>query len=186
MASNAPPSPGRGLRRWGGGIFWFGFVVGILSIVAIIFGARGIDTSSMQFQANGTSTMEEGVTQTVVIDGGQASDCTVTSPDGQTLSFDDVTESGGSVTAQFTPPATGDYTIDCANGAQFVGIDAGILTAGGGILLGVLGVLFAGFLVILGGILWLVGRSKRKNARPNQHQGYDGQSNYTAPPPPSA
>lgn len=210
MANNGPESAGKGLRRWGGGLFWLGIITGIISVVAIVVSLGSISTDGVETQTDGVVSAEAGVLQTMVIVDGGASDCVVTNTSGQTLTLQSMGAQDGAEVVQFTPDSSDGLTINCTNGASFFFIDAGMLSGFGGIALGGLGIVIAGFLVILGAILWFVGRSKRKSALMSANQsneqftggdynrgGYDTTqgSNYNdngnnnggpyAPPPPS-
>lgn len=190
MTMNEPATAGRGLRRWGGGLFWLGFLILIGSVVLLIVGVRNVNLDNLEFTSQGSATIDS--EQFMAVQGSSANDCAVTSPSGVDLPQ-------GPSSGQFNeyyfvsviPVESGQHTVTCVEGASYAFIDEATVTSAGGGVIAVgaafLGFLAGGFFALLGIILWFVGRSKRKNAILNSQQYNGGQYNngpYNAPPPP--
>lgn len=192
------------MRRAGAVMFWIGLVVCVVSlVVGFALGGRLVDrlgtvSSDAAPMVDGTATVElaegerRGVYERTT---GESSSpqCTVEGPDGADPGFSEgfgfVLPTGQSSLAyvgDFQAPVAGSYTVSCTGGTTVLGpsLDLGSLGSGLlGVVGGILGFLFGAFLVLLGGILWLVGRS-RDRKRVLDH-GYPQQAQGGPPPPPS-
>ncbi|MBW8173596.1 hypothetical protein K0651_11120 [Ornithinimicrobium sp. Arc0846-15] len=185
MTMYSPATAGRGLRGWGGGLFLLGIVILVASVLIGVLGARNVNVDDLDFASEGTATLTS--EQVVVVRGSSANDCVVTGPSGVALPYG---PSSGQINdlyfVSLVPIEDGPHTIACQNGAAFAFADQDLVSSAGGGVVAVIGAfvgaLIGGFFILLGFILWLVGRSKRKNALRNAQQ-YNG-GGYDAPPPP--
>lgn len=154
--------------------------------------------------------MEEGELRTIYGASEQDTDsatCEVTDPDGQAVSvqpatnFGDFEDVSPMEVGSFESTSAGVYQVECTGGATLMGpaVDLGALTSGiVGTLAGLLGVGLGGLLLVIGAVLWFIGRSKAKKAAQGGSYGSGGgysQGGYSqnapqpggygsAPPPP--
>lgn len=184
----APESPGRGLRRSGGWIFWIGLGLTLVAAAfAVVAAFMLIRVPAQAFDSavhlgSGSSTtveLESGDTRLLLWDGGAQDACTVTSPSGSdALITGSPTGYGGHQPGGYgqydydhgglvSASETGSYTVDCsAPGALLLDFgDLGqALNWGLGIAIAAVVGSLTGLLTVLGGVLWLVGRSQRINS----------------------
>lgn len=200
------------MKRTGAILFWLGLVIAIIGVaVAIIFGisaSRSVSDSFGDSQpmsgGNTTVTMAEEEFRTIygaTPQDTESAQCTVIGPNGESVSvepaseFTEVSDSPVTEVGSFQSTTAGDYRVECTGGVTLIspGFDLVALGSGFlGVIGGVLGVGLGGLLLILGAVLWFVGRSKAKKATQSQsfgsgggyNQGGYNQGGYNSPPPP--
>ncbi len=175
-------------------MFWLGLVIAIAGIAATaIFGVQAGQTLSSGFgdagaMPNGstTVTMAEGELRTIYGASAQDTDsatCEVTDPDGQAVPVQPATDFGDfedvslMEVGSFESTSPGAYQVDCSGGATLMGpaVDGGALTTGiFGTLAGLAGVGLGGLLLLIGAVLWFIGRSKAKKAAQSNSYGSGG------------
>ncbi|GAB2539578.1 hypothetical protein [Brachybacterium huguangmaarense] len=173
-------APGAGLRRWGkilsilgGIILLLSVVIGVIMSVTGFGKALSVEEEGTVFTGSTSVTVEAGQeVQLYVHEGETPPSCTVEPAADITDSSMTYTVSNGDVSwvsfQGFTAAKAGTYTIDCAGDTEVLAGPpvsvGGILSAIGGIFLGILGGGLGALLLVLGLILYFVGRSKAKNA----------------------
>ena len=192
MAYSTAPPPGRGLRRWGAGLFWVGLVITVVSLVvtaasgfSLARNAEGLE-DARAIVGSTSVTLQAGELRGIVKESTQDADpsCTVTGPDGGDLPVrgaDELSSQWGMlsflVVADFEATASGEHTVSCEGAAATlippVGVD-GLLGGAFVLVAGVLGMGFGLTLALIGLVLWLVGRSQSSKAAqgPAGYQGY--------------
>lgn len=182
------------MKRTGAILFWLGLVIAIAGIaVTAIFGVRATQsiTDSMgeaaPMSGGGTTvTMEEGEERTILGANAQEADaarCTVLGPNEDVIpvspTSDFLSAEDTPVTAigTFESRIAGEYQVECTGGITSISpaldldaVGSGVL----GVLGGVLGVGLGGLLLIIGAVLWFIGRSKAKKTAHNSSYGTDG------------
>lgn len=212
------------MKRIGAILFWLGLVIAIAGVVATaVFGARTVGTLSESVSdagtmTNGSSTVTMGEGELRTIYGASSADtesatCDVTGPDGQAVAVKSATDFGDFEGApvrevgSFESTSAGEYQVECTGGATLIGpaVDLGQLTSGAvGLVVGVLAIGLGGLLLLVGAVLWFIGRSKAKKAaqagpygpggynQGGQSQGGYSQGSYnqggypSTPPPPGS
>ena len=153
-------------------ILVLGLLAGILTAV-IGFGAtaKGIGDIQVYSSGSGTYTAEAGEdVQAYMPEGSAMPSCSVTTPDGAQPGDGVNQSSSTTIDGQtwvsfdsFTATSAGDYQIDCGGAPVALGPPVsigGIFGGIGGVLLAVFGGLL-GFLILLGGIIWMVVQRRR-------------------------
>ncbi len=193
------------MKRIGAILFWLGLVIAIAGVVAtVIFGARAVGTLSDGVESAGpmtngstTVTMDEGELRTIYgasSQDSQTATCEVTGPDGQDVAvkpataFVELADVPVREVGSFESASAGEYQVECSGGATLIGpaVDLGQLTSGAvGLVIGVLAIGLGGLLLLVGAVLWFIGRSKaKKAAEGGYNQGAYNQGGYPSPPPP--
>ncbi|MCK0111656.1 hypothetical protein MWU75_05840 [Ornithinimicrobium sp. F0845] len=191
MSNVTGPLPGHGKRKGGAITFWIGIAIGLVSLaLAIVLGMtsfRAITEAVQDAQpTNGdiTVSLQAGDERTIyqVEEGAEQATCTVTGPDGQELSINrgaDISGTSGDTTyvnvGNFTAAESGDHHIVCEGPRTLVGPALDIAGAVGGflgVLAGIGGMMLGGLLVIVGAILWFIGRGESKRAMAAGPGGY--------------
>lgn len=188
-SSAVPAAPGKGLRKAGKILLIVGAIIVVIALaVGIALTAVGAksyddaDTDSTIFVGATTLDLEAGTTyQVYVHDDAEEATCTATAADGSTsepgtadgATFDDSYDYSWKSASAFTVPADGSYEVACTPAEQEVevgtepGSDArtGALTALGGVAVLAAGTPLGILLLIIGLVLFLVGRSRAKAAQ---------------------
>lgn len=212
-------------------MFWVGLVIAIVGIVATtIFAISAAESVTDSFgeaapMTEGTATvvMGEGEQRTILgLDSQEANaaECSVVGPDGENIPVQATSEF---LTAEdipveevgtFTSAAAGTYVVECTGGLTSISPALDLASLGSdslGILGGIVAIGLGGLLLVIGAVLWFVGRSRAKKAAtgdsyssggsfeggygsvlPGQDgyaqggyaQGGPGQGGYAPPPPP--
>ena len=198
MSTIPGSAPGRGKRKGGAVTFWVGLVIGLASLaLAIITGLASFNAitdavaDATPIDGSKSISLQAGDERTIyqVEQGSEDAVCTVTGPDGQELelSRDSSIEgtSGGTTyvnVGNFTAEQAGDHQVACEGPRTLIGPSLDVAsTVGGifGVLAGIGGVFLGGILVIIGAILWFLGRSEGKRAMAAGPGGYGpGQGGY--------
>jgi hypothetical protein len=185
----AAGTAGVGLRRSGGWLFWIGLALSLAAAVFAIVAfanlarvpADAFRTAQPVSSPSATVQLESGDVRLLVWEGGTPDSCTATSPSGQDVLITDSSTSYGPRTMPgsgypqtddydngglLTAPETGAYTVECT-GTTALLLDFGDLGSavnwGLGIAIALVVGSFTSLLVVLGGVLWLVGRSQQIN-----------------------
>lgn len=209
------------MKRIGAVLFWVGLVITIVSVaVAIFSGIRAVDTVTTAVDKaapmpNGSATvqLQEGDKRTIYeqasyedsAQGTSSAVCEVSDPDGNAVDLStstDLSGSDGDVSVvgvgSFEASQTGAYQVECTGATTLIGpsLDFGELGSGAlGVLGGILGAGLGLLLLVLGAVLWFVGRSRAKKAAagpggPYGSGGYNtggyNTGGYGPPPPPSS
>lgn len=204
------------MRRIGAVLFWLGLVLTIAGAAVGFFGgARAVDAvrtavDEARPMPGGTATvqLETGDRRTIyerTESQTPSASCEVLAPDGTTSRLTRSVELDGALgessyinVGEFEAASAGAYTVTCTGAPTVIGpsLDFGNLGSGAlGLLGGVLGVGLGLTLMLIGAILWLVGRSRDKNAALRPGSGsyetgsypagpYRGSSGGRPPPPP--
>jgi hypothetical protein len=195
MSYSSAPLPGRGLRRWGGALFWIGLALGVVSLIATVISGVGLARNAEGLEDSRaiigptTVTLQAGEVRGIVQESTESPvpDCSVTGPDGSEVplrgSGDLSSEwgvAGFLVVADFEAAQGGEHTVDCQGSAATLIPPVGLEGLLGGAFVAFAGVIGMGLgvtLALLGAVLWLIGRSQSKNA-------VRGPAGYQGPPPP--
>lgn len=200
----AAARPGRAKRRGGAVTFWVGVVVTVVAVlVAALLGWRTYDEvrtiidEAEPVEGPTTVTLQQGQAREIyqVEDGGQRAECTVTGPDGQAVRVQRTRTVEGSTGEEayvnvggFTADRSGDYVIECTGPPTFVGPQLNLAATVGsviGVIGGILGLVLGLVLILVGAVLWFVGRSEDSKAAlspPGDHATY-GPGIGPRPPP---
>lgn len=212
------------MKRIGAILFWVGLVITIASVAVTIFsGLRAFDTLSSGVDGagpmpNGSATVDmgEGELRTIFEDtssGAASAVCEVSGPEGNMVPLESAQDFGAAEdfggtsdgvsyaeVGSFESTQAGQYQVDCSGGTTLIGpsIDIDELGSGAlGVVGGILGVGLGLLLLVIGAVLWFVGRSRAKKAATSGPGGPYGQGGYSQggynqggyggpPPPPGA
>lgn len=191
MSFVAGAEPGRGKRKAGAITFWIGMAIGVASLaLAIITGMASFNAiteavaEAESMDGDTTVTLQAGDERTIyqVEQGTEQAVCTVTGPDGEQLSLSrnaDLEGTSNGTTyvnvGSFTAQESGDHLIACEGPRTLIGPSLDVAGAVGGflgVLAGIGGMLLGGLLVIIGAILWFIGRGESKRAMTHGSGGY--------------
>ncbi|MGB3763486.1 MAG: hypothetical protein WA966_09700 [Ornithinimicrobium sp.] len=195
------------MKRFGAILFWLGLVITIIGVAVSIFGGSRafnavssvVDDAAVMPPGGATVQMDEGETRTIFeqTDGDQATAvCQVGGPDGEVVPLDASSGLSGSLgdvsyaeVGAFEATQAGTYQVQCTGGGTTLispAVDFGTVGSGAlGLIGGILGVGLGLLLLLIGAVLWFIGRSNAKKAagRPTSAGTY-GSDGYTTPPPP--
>lgn len=201
------------MRRFGAVLFWLGVVILIAGgVLAYLGGVRAVDAVRSTVDEAGpmpgrtaTVQLEQGDRRTIyerTQNDFPSASCEVTGPGGSRQELTRPSETGGALggtsvidVGEFEAATAGSYTITCAGGETLLGPSPdldGLGSGALGVLGGVLGAGLGLLLMLIGAILWFVGRSKDRSPGGQQgpapygdgaHGG--GYADRPPPPPPS-
>ncbi len=194
------------MKRIGAILFWVGLVIAIAGITATaIFGVRAgqsladsLDEAAPMSGGSTTVTMAENEQRTILGTNSQeaeAAECTVVGPSEEGIpvspasEFLEVDDTPVTAVGTFESTTAGEYRVECIGGLTSISPALDIDTVGSGVIGvvgGVLGVGLGGLLLVIGAVLWFIGRSKAKKAAQGGSFGSGGynQGAYASPPPP--
>ncbi|MGI8949488.1 MAG: hypothetical protein ACR2FV_16240 [Ornithinimicrobium sp.] len=199
------------MRRFGAVLFWLGLVILIAGAAIGWFGGTRaveavrttVDEAGPMPGSAATVQLEEGDRRTIYEQTQSdipSASCQVIGPDGGALELSRSAEVSGSLgetsyinVGEFEAATSGTHTVTCTGATTLIGpsLDFSSLGAGAlGVLGGILGAGLGLLMMLIGAILWFVGRSKDRDRRTGQgSQGYgsgsyDGGHGGRPPPPP--
>ncbi len=197
------------MKRFGAILFWLGLVITIIGVAVSIFGGSRafnavtdvVDDAAVMPGGTATVQMEVGEQRSIIeqTDSTVATAvCQVTGPGGEDIPLNVTSGMSGSLAdtsyvevGDFEAAETGAHEVQCVGGGTTLispAIDFGTLGTGAlGLIGGILGVGLGLLLMLIGAILWFIGRSKAKNAAAGggtYHPGNQGPGAYGNPPPP--
>ena len=193
------------MKRWGGVVFWIGVLLLVAGAVAAVWGgtrafgsvASAVESASSMPGGTGTIELDEGAQATVYQETSSVEPsavCQAVGPGGERLRLTRSTETSGSLgdtsyvnVGSFQASRSGTYTVTCTGGQTVLGPSLDFDALGGGTVVLVLGLVGAGFgflLVVIGAILWFVGRSRAANPDPPPASGGTSHPHSAPPPPP--
>jgi hypothetical protein len=195
------------MKRWGAVVFWVGVVVLVVGVAAAVWGGTRAITSvtsaveSASSMPGGRGSIElESTEEATVYQKTSSVDptavCQVVGPAGNRLALTRSTETRGSLgdssyvnVGSFEARQAGTYRVTCTGGETVLGpsLDFGALGGGTvGIVLGLLAAAGGFVFVIVGAVLWFVGRSRAAGATGSgaPPAGGPGYPTSSAPPPP--
>lgn len=207
------------MRLFGAVLFWLGLVILFAGgVVTFLGGARAVEAVRATVDeagpmTGGTATvqLEQGAQRTIYEQTQSevpSTTCEVTGPGGSRPELTRSAELGGSLggslgetsylnVGEFEAATTGSYTVTCTGAETLLGPSLDFANLGSGAL-GVLGGLLGSglglLLMLIGAILWFVGRSKDRTAAAQQGSGsygghgsasYGGYAGRPPAPPPS-
>lgn len=193
------------MKRWGAVVFWVGVVVLVVGVAAAVWGGTraftsvtsAVESASSMPGGMGSIELEEAEEATVYQKTSSVDPtavCQVVGPAGNRLALTRSTETRGSLgdssyvnVGSFKARQAGTYQVTCAGGETVLGpsLDFGALGGGTvGVVLGLLAAAVGFVLVIVGAVLWFVGRSRAASASGAPPPGGPGYPTSSAPPPP--
>lgn len=194
MTMQTQAGPGHGKRRTGKTLMLIGLVIGLISLVAAVWGGSSAFQSvgdlveESQDMTGGVATVElaEGEERALYSQDatGEAIECSVTGPGGEDVPLRTGGDGGGDFEqviglGAFTVQEAGTYTATCTGGATFIGPVVDLSGAAPGffaLLGGLAGMGLAFMFFLIGLILWFVGRSQDRSAPHSTGYGGPGQS----------
>ena len=198
------------MKRFGAILFWLGLVITVIGVAVSVFGGSRafnavssvVDEATVIPAGGAAVQMEEGETRTIFEQTDRdvaTAVCQVTGPNGEAVSINASSGLSGSLgdvsyaeVGDFDAAQSGTYQVQCAGGGTTLispAVDFGTVGTGAlGLIGGILGVGLGLLLMLIGAVLWFIGRSKAKKAADGPTYGGNyGNSGYnTAPPPPGS
>lgn len=199
------------MKRFGAIFFWLGLVITIIGVAVSIFGGSRavnaissvVDDAAAMPGGSAVVQMDEGEVRSIIeqTDSPAATAvCQVTGPNGEDVALDTTAGLNGSLgdvayveVGDFEAVQAGAHEVQCVGGTTLISpaVDFGTLGTGAlGLIGGILGVGLGLLLMLIGAILWFIGRSKAKNAaggsmgESTYNAGNQGPGAYGNPPPP--
>ncbi|MGB3257031.1 MAG: hypothetical protein WBA72_03485 [Ornithinimicrobium sp.] len=195
------------MKRFGAILFWLGLVITIIGVAVSIFGGSRafnavssvVDDATIMPAGAATVQMDEGETRTIFeqTDGAQATAvCQVSGPSGEAVPLDASSGLSGTLgdvsyaeVGTFEATQAGTYQVQCTGGGTTLlspAVDFGTVGSGAlGLIGGILGVGLGLLLLLIGAVLWFIGRSRAKKAAAGApYAGTSGNDGYNTPPPP--
>ncbi len=194
------------MKRFGAILFWLGLVITIIGVAVSVFGGSRafnavssvVDDATVMPPGGAAVQMDEGETRTIFeqTDSEQATAvCQVSGPNGEQVPLDASSGLSGSLgdisyaeVGDFAAAQGGTYQVQCEGGGTTLispAVDFGTVGTGAlGLIGGILGVGLGLLLMLIGAVLWFIGRSKAKKVAEGPTYGNGGYN--TAPPPPAS